>query len=279
MSSLLEPRDLEILRTLVRLRYLTTRQLTKAFFSHERLGRRRLQRLSRDGFLCFHTKGIPEYRHNGAWRITQKGLEEVADAFPEEHILENLVDRVRYGSLRDLHERILLAAIYFELTVWHARRVWNASHVMEVRLWARALAKRAAEFSWRPKADVILKYASLGKRGQVVPDATIASHAACRRFFVMLDPRRRPAKWVTEPYDGLARLRGFDGPADLGFGDGYAPTFVIIAGRHRRMRTLKRELDNHHRCPMPFAVMHHESAGAWLRNAMVRSEEQVIHVG
>ena len=53
----LELRDLEILRALVRVRYLTTRQLHGPFFGHLRVLRRRMQALSERGLIRRHERG------------------------------------------------------------------------------------------------------------------------------------------------------------------------------------------------------------------------------
>ncbi len=62
----LEMRDLEILRALLRVRYLTTRQINGAFFSCPRVGRRRIHRLSDYDLIRPHAKGLPPVlRYNG----------------------------------------------------------------------------------------------------------------------------------------------------------------------------------------------------------------------
>jgi hypothetical protein len=79
----LELRDVEILRALLRVRYLTTRQIKAAFFSCPRVGRRRVHRLSEYDLIRPHTKGLPEVLRYTAWRLTGRGLEVVAAAFPD----------------------------------------------------------------------------------------------------------------------------------------------------------------------------------------------------
>ncbi len=56
----LELRDLEILRALLRVRYLTTRQIVGAFFSCPRVGRRRVHRLSEYDLIRPHAKACPK---------------------------------------------------------------------------------------------------------------------------------------------------------------------------------------------------------------------------
>src|SRR5215475_13826852 len=99
----LETRDVEILRALLRVRYLTSRQLNAAFFSCPRVGRRRIQRLSEHDLIRPHTKGLPPELRYTAWRLTARGLDAVVHEFPDEPVPDGLLDRVASGSLHYAH--------------------------------------------------------------------------------------------------------------------------------------------------------------------------------
>src|SRR5262249_1692286 len=98
-------RDLEILRTLARLRYVTGRQLRARFFSYDDFGRKRLKKLSSQDFIRPHTKGLPAQCGYSAWRLTPRGVELVAREFPDERLPDGIVERLAEGSLLNLEHR------------------------------------------------------------------------------------------------------------------------------------------------------------------------------
>lgn len=182
----LEIRDLEILRALVRVRYLTSRQLITTFFSCPRVGRRRVHRLSELDLIRPHTKGVSELLRYSAWRITSRGLDEVAHALPDESIPDGLLDRVANGSLHHIQHREAIADLYLKLVVPDRSQLAEADRAAQ-RRWAAEMRGRAAALTWQPDGDVVLKSDYLGERVDVVPDAVVRSDKAKTRVFVELD--------------------------------------------------------------------------------------------
>jgi hypothetical protein len=151
----LELRDQEILRTLLRVRYLTTRQIKGAFFSCPRVGRRRIHRLSDFDLIRPHTKGLPAAFRYTAWRLTSRGLDEVARAFPDEPIPDWLIDRVSAGSLHHAAHREALAELYLHLVV-PSRTGLPERDLGAHRRWAANMRNRAGSITWQHDGDVIL---------------------------------------------------------------------------------------------------------------------------
>jgi hypothetical protein len=112
----LELRDLEILRTILRLRFVPTRLLNPAFFSSERNGRRRLQRLSDRDLIRPHQKGV-EWMGYSAWRITSRGLDTIVDAFPDEPVVDGVMEKINQTQLRNLFHQEALSNLYLRLVI------------------------------------------------------------------------------------------------------------------------------------------------------------------
>jgi hypothetical protein len=193
---MLEPRDLEILRTLWRLRYVTSRQLNQTFFSNERVGRRRFQRLAAKNLIRVHRNGLPPRTQWGAWRIMGQGVEIVANHYPDEVVPDDLQTRVAEGSLLNLEDRERASQIYLDYIAPHTPPTQAVTSVAQARLWAREIRRRAQAISWSPVHDVVLRYEQLGKRTQIVPDATITVRARGLRVYLMLDHAGRDSVWV-----------------------------------------------------------------------------------
>src|SRR5437867_3319057 len=98
----LQTRDLEILRTLARLHFVTSGELNSTFFSSEKAGWRRLRRMAQLDLIKRHVQGVPERLHYCAWRLTGRGIARLLDEFPREPLLEGLDERLRSQSLADV---------------------------------------------------------------------------------------------------------------------------------------------------------------------------------
>src|SRR5262245_44324548 len=105
----LELRDLEILRTLLRVRYLTSRQLNAAFFSCPHVGRRRIQRLSERDLIRTHSKGTDAVLKYQVWRLTQRDLDIVVQTFPDEPVPDGVLERLATTRLQHHFHREALA--------------------------------------------------------------------------------------------------------------------------------------------------------------------------
>jgi len=88
----LQRRDLEILRTIGRLRYVATQEIVATLLSGLDL-------------IATHRKGVPERLPYYAWRLTSRGLDVVAEAFPDELFPDGLAERLADGSLHNLDHR------------------------------------------------------------------------------------------------------------------------------------------------------------------------------
>src|SRR5262249_38700098 len=170
----LELRDLEILRALLRVRYLTTRQINGAFFSCPRVGRRRIHRLSELDLIRQHAKGLSELLRYTAWRLTARGLDAVAEAFPDEPVPDGIIDRVATGSVRNAQHPEPIADLYVGLTVPNRRSLAENDRGAH-RRWAAEIRTRADSITWQADGDVVLSVSSLGRRFDVVPDAVARS--------------------------------------------------------------------------------------------------------
>jgi hypothetical protein len=254
----LELRDLEILRALLRVRYLTTRQINGAFFSCPRVGRRRIHRLSEYDLIRPHTKGMePELRYT-AWRLTSRGLDAVVHAFPDEPVPDGLIERVSTGSLYHAQHREALADLYLALTI--PDRASLAERDLKAhRRWVADVRARASAITWAPDGDVVLSVSELGQRTDVVPDAVVRSAAGGRRVFVELDRSNKDLGRIRECLERYATaLRS----TDLG-SDAVTVLFVVrSAARKANIEQLARQTFLE---PFPLVVLQAGEAAEWLR--------------
>lgn len=256
--SKLELRDQEILRALLRVRYLTTRQIGRAFFSCPRVARRRLQRLSEYDLIRPHTKGMPEVLGYRAWRLTSHGLDAVVHAIPDEAVPDGLIERVATGSLHHALHREALADLYLALTV-PDRASLAERDAKAHRLWVADLRARANGITWAPDGDVVLTVELLGQRTAVVPDAVVRAGAVGRRVFVELDRSNKDLGRIRE---GLVRYAKCLRQTDLG-GDTVTVLFVVrSAARKANIEQLARQtfLEK-----LPIVVLQADEAAEWLR--------------
>ena len=195
MRSRIQPRDLEVLRTLVRLRYVTSRDLIHAFFPAPEIGRRRLRILSASDYIRSHNKGLPPRSPYCAWRITSRGIDLVARELPHEHIPDGLAERVAEGSLYNLEHHEAICRVYFDLVI--------GSPVEDCAAQTAAICMRANRFAWANDGDVVLSSEYLGKKYEVVPDATLRTKGVA--LFLELDRSSKPLGRIRENLERYAR--------------------------------------------------------------------------
>ncbi len=254
----LELRDLEILRALLRVRYLTTRSINNAFFSCPRIGRRRIHRLSEYDLIRSHTKGLPAELHYRAWRLTTRGLDAVGHAFPDEPIPDGFVDRASSGSLHHALHREALSDLYLAFTV-PARVSMSERDLKAHRRWIIDARRRANAITWAADGEIVLSVSVLGERTDVVPDASVRSSALGREVFIELD---RSTKDLGRIRDSLLRYRTVF--RHLDFGDD-TPTLLFVVRSEARRTNIQKIVDEVTLAPASALVLREEGALEWLR--------------
>lgn len=254
----LELRDLEILRALLRVRYLTTRSINGAFFSCPRVGRRRVHRLSEYDLIRPHTKGLsPELKYT-AWRLTHRGLDAVAHEFPDEPVRDGFIDRASNGSLHHAQHREALSDLYLSVTVPDLTSV-KERDLQAHRRWVAEMRSRAGSITWAPDGDVILSVDTLGQRTDVVPDAVVRSAARGWRVFVELDRSTKDLGRIT---DCLRRYQVVLRDLDLG---GDAPCILFVVRSTARKVHIEELAQTSFLDGLPLIVLESKPAAEWLR--------------
>lgn len=193
----LERRDLEVLRTLLRLRYAMTSELQTALFPSDRVARRRLQHLQALGLVVAHTRGFPKEVAIRAWRLTEAGIRTVSVCFPEEPLPPGLGENLARGSLLNLEHRQGLNRIYLRLLVGDRALPREGIDRSVASAFATRLRERAAQFSWEPDGAVVLDFQDAGGKHELVPDGVVTARHLPVRVFLELDRSSR----------GLSRLK------------------------------------------------------------------------
>jgi hypothetical protein len=263
----LQRRDLEILRTIGRLRYVTTQDIVATYFATPNLGRRRLRRLSGLGMIATHRRGVPDRLPYYAWRLTSRGLDAMIEAFPDEPCEDGLAERLAVGSLQNLDHRDALARLYLALVASGAGPMPDDADIASMRAVVDGLSARATQFWWQPDGEVVVRFEKLGDRLQLVPDATVCSRHRPIRIFVELDRSTRSLSRIAE---NLERYRWFFGhDYDRAFPDGRAPTVLYVVRSAGRRDGIGQHAARVLGAAVSFAV--HEEAGAvkWLEEAIV----------
>ena len=237
-QQLLQTRDIEIFRTLVRLEYLTTRQIQEAFFQAPRRARRRLHRLSELDFIAPHRKGLDPLNTYSAWRLTERGAGELARAIPSETIAVGFVQRVAETSLLHLHHHEALASIYLGLVTTAVDVAANDNDIAATRARISQMRGLAEQFEWQPDGAVTLRYLLGPREYQVVPDATVMSRAQAARVFLELDRSNKPLGRIAR---NLERYRLYCAePYAKAFPDGRAPMVLYVVGHEIRQAGVRR---------------------------------------
>jgi hypothetical protein len=235
-ASTLEIRDLEILRALLRCHYIPTRQINAAFFSCERDGRRRIQKLSDRDLVRPHRRGLPLKLGYSAWRLTARGVDAVAAAFPEEPIADGLLDRLTDGSLREVFHREALSELYLRL-VAPSPPESGGDKIEACRAWSQCVRRRASRIIWRGDGDVVMRYQVFEKQYQIVPDATIESASEKLRIFIEMD---RSTKALSRIEESIKRYgKYFEGVYGQVFKDDLAPVVLFVVRSKARAENIK----------------------------------------
>src|SRR5262249_40860207 len=163
MADYLQRRDLEILRTLARLRYMTTKEIVAGFFATPTVGRRRIRRLSGLDLVATHRKGVSPELQYYAWRLTPRGLDVVAEAFPDEPLPAGLAERLAEGSLRNIEHRQQLSRLYLGFLGGETGPMPQEANVASMRAVVDSLRERASQVFWRADGDVAMRFSKLGE--------------------------------------------------------------------------------------------------------------------
>jgi hypothetical protein len=241
----LSVRDLEILRTLARLRYVTGRQLRARFFSYDDFGRKRLKRLSSQDLIRPHTKGLPQCGYS-AWRLTSRGIDIVAREFTDEALPDGLVERLAEGSLYNIEHREAINDLYLALVYPP-----GIEDVVQVR-------RAADQIRWAADGDVVLTRQRIGREERIIPDGTIES--AARKALVYLE--------IDRSTKGLHRIeRNLELYRDC-LADTDAELVYVVGSEQRRASIAsiaKRKLGSLSR----WEVLHHDHAALWLAQRLL----------
>jgi hypothetical protein len=201
----LQLRDLEVLRSLVRLEYVTTRQFTGALFPSMDVARRRLRRLHDLSLVQPHTRGISEHLGYQAWRLTAAGIEAVARAFRDEPLRDGLLERLKAGSLANIDHREELVDLYFRVLAGDDGEAPQEANRSAVAARAARLRARAAALRWDPDGAVVLRYRTVAGEEHVKPDATVTSLHRPVRVFVELDRSTHNGARLRDSFQRYAR--------------------------------------------------------------------------
>jgi hypothetical protein len=186
-----ESRDLEILRTLVRVHFLTSAEINVAFFSSDWACYRRLRKLAALNLIRRHTNGAAPRSNYCAWRVTGRGIETVADAYPGEHIPQRLDERLARQSLANDAYREAVSRVYLDLILGQKTERPATPTSKDVRQWIAEVRGRANEVSWDVDDTLLMTYRS-GEKPQLAPDAIATNDRV--RVFIELDRSHKSLK-------------------------------------------------------------------------------------
>jgi len=265
----LELRDLEILRALLRLRYLPTRQIVGAFFACPRDGRRRLQILSGRDLIRPHTKGMEKQSGYTTWRLTGAGLDAVLAEFPDEPVGDGFLERAAEGKLFALYHREAIADLYLRLVAREPpRRSDHVSGRTACRRWTSEVRQRASHITWQGDGEVCLAYEYLGKKHALWPDATIACARDKMRIFIELDRSTKSLKRVEQTFKRYGEyLRG---PYKQQFTDDLDPLVLFVVRSDARRANLKKLASRMLTKPRTLFIKERRHAGPALAAALFK---------
>ena len=230
----LQQRDFEILRTLARLRYVTTRELNSVFFGAERTGRRRLQILSDLDLIRPHVRGLSPRLQYSAWRLTVAGVRLVGEAFPEEPLPDGLAERLAAAHLGQIDHREAVSRVYLELLAGVGEELEDDTSLPAVRARSAWLRERASQVWWQADGGVVLPLPAGGDVQRIVPDGTICGRHRPVRVFLEVDRSTYALGRLAATFD---RYRAFlrDGYAAM-FPDRRAPVLLFVVKSDGRKR-------------------------------------------
>jgi hypothetical protein len=233
----LTSRELEILRTLARVHFMTTPEIKRGFFSDECGVQERVTRLARLGLICRHSKGVPSRVRYSAWRLTAAGISAALEAFPGEQIPRDLAERLHRKPLLHHEHREALTSLYLDLICGAGEYLENPFD-SSVEIWMNCLRHRAEQLTWHCDAEVVIDFRQGWDRARIVPDATVTSPAKRTRLFIELDRSNKGLKRVAED---LGRYASFL-RSDYGrqYRDGFTPWVVyVVLSEGRREGVLR----------------------------------------
>jgi hypothetical protein len=269
----LQRRDREILRTLVRLRFLTTKQITTTWFGAAQVSRRRLQILSSRDLIRPHRRGVPEALRYSAWRLTPLGVRTVRTMFPDEPIPDGLEEKLAQAKITDLFHREALAAVYLEF-LGGVEEPCAEPDRRQTEYRASRMRARANHVGWQPDGDVVLRHSTVAGELRLVPDAILVSPRRRVRVFVEVD---RSTKDLGRIRENLLTYRRIvrESYANA-YRDQFQPKLLYVVrskARRANILTLGRELGL---APLDLAVEVAGETTRWLEEVLVdRGAEEV----
>jgi hypothetical protein len=231
-------RDLELFRTLLRLRYLSTALIAKYFFPNDRIARRRLDHLRLGGFLRRHEKGLYGWDGMRYWRVTSRAIDCLAEAYQAEPVANRIMDRLRDGSLSNQWEREELAQVYLTVVTRPPEPAADTRKAAACFRWSAQIRGRADQIHWQPAYDVILRYQYAGEVHRIVPHATLTAPVHKLRIFIDLAEGSGFGK-PTNRFGHYAKFLQHVYPQV--FPDGYEPLVVVISRNETRVKRIAHE--------------------------------------
>lgn len=253
-------RDFEILRTLLRVQFATTRSLLRVFFEEDSWGRKRLALLRyKYGLIVPHSKGLPgAHVASGGqfWCLTQAGIDALVNRYPDIRVPANHYCRCRKASLRNFEHRSACAELYLGLISFKSRDIDQ-------------ICARADEISWYFDKDVRLPYMSVvgvtHKPKEVLPDATlITGHS---RIFLELDRSTEGLRICRAALN--AYRNAMDAPGYSAALPGTAATIVVyVTKTEERAKNLRALIESLGKLPFRALAMESRQAAKWLSTAV-----------
>jgi hypothetical protein len=188
-------RDLEVVRTVLRLKFVSTRQLVRVFFGDRSSGQRRVRMLAECDFIRVHRKGLPPWTQYSVWRVTEAGVERVLREFPGEPVGDGLVERLSEASLAHLEHHEAVSEVYFKLITGCADAPAGAS-CAEGRARIAAMTGRASAIDWRPDGESVYTWTQGKQKVELVPDAVVTARGSGRRVFIELDRSQKALRRI-----------------------------------------------------------------------------------
>lgn len=237
----LQIRDLEILRALARVHFLTSQQIGASFFSSRRRCLRRLERLRSLLLIRRHTNGAPPGTNYGAYRLAAAGLEVVAKSFPEEPLEDGLDEKLHRQSLFEFDHREALTGLYLSLLRGPLPEPSETPEL--VRQWSAAVRQRGDRLRWQADGVPYDFVDVLNAAHRLVPDAVVEGTESAWRVFVELD---RSTKVLGRIEENFGRYASFirDGGYRKAFSDDRAPFVLYVVRSERRREHITRLADD-----------------------------------
>ncbi len=260
----LEGRDSEILRTLGRLRYMTTREIASAFFTTDDLARRRLRKLSGWDLIRSHDKGVAKSMRYQAWRLTTRGIDQVSKLFPGELFPDGMGERIADTRLFNTEHREAISRAYLGFLLGAEPRCDNKNG--SVSAYFARIRSRANQIDWQADGDVTLRVSTLAGEKQVVPDATITARQRNVRLFLEMDRSSRALTRIGHAMERYKRFL-FDAYAKT-FPDGKSPVVLFVAPSQARRDGIARFAERI-LTPAKWVALVETDAGPWLSHTLL----------